>query len=827
MFSHLHAHSIYSLLDGSIRFDDLTKRLTELNQPAFALTDHGTMSGIYQFQKSMDSANIVPIIGCELYTTTNMNCKDKVSPTYHLTVLAQNQVGYKNLIYLSSIAYTEGFYRKPRVDANLLKLHSAGLIVLSGCLAGEVARTYKQSPADAEQVVLKYASIFYGSYYLELQTNGLDDQLELNEFLLSMHDKHKLPLVATCDSHYLRAEDAYKHKLSYCVRSGQTIHNCKWQDIPLHLMSADEVGRALPYADDVGAIGNTLKIANSVEPIDLRVTDLALPTHQKAYSFSMNDMPGDYQVRMDYELAVINKMGVMWYLCLLQDLVHYAKSKGIPVGPGRGSAAGSLVCYKMGITDVDPIKHDLLFERFLNPERVSLPDIDIDVAPEGRELLLDYLRSKYGSSCVAQLTTFNNIKARSAIRDAGRALGSPHADIDALAKLIPGAHQGFTVSLSDSGLPDSPIVDAAKFIEGIPRHGGTHAAAVIISAIPLTNCVPMCVSKGSFQTQWPMADIEAVGLVKFDLLGLNTLAILKRCEDLVGKVPDALDDSAVYQRLSEGRTSGVFQVESQGLTSLLRKLKPDCFSDIIAAVSLFRPGPIALLDDYVARRHGARYTIHKALESILKPTYGLMIYQEQVMEVSKIIAGYNGTEADNLRRIVGKKKLDQLESEGQKFKEGCFQNGNSSISDEIWSLIEKFGAYGFNKAHAVAYSMLTYRTAWYKAHHPAVFYAALLSSQASQADVVKYIAAARADGLTILPPNINHSGIDFVAKSDGESIYFGLGGIKHIGSIAETIISVRNDGGPYRSLPDFIKRTHINSRAAKSLLMAGACDNFS
>ncbi len=868
-FVHLHTHTCYSLLDGANKIPELVAQAKSLGMEALAITDHGVMYGVVEFYKEAKKAGIKPIIGCEVYVAPR-TYRDKVSgmddTPYHLVLLAENQEGYQNLIKLVSLGHLEGFYYKPRVDKELLRKYNRGLIALSACLAGEVPSLLLQDkPREAEQAARTYQETFGPDhFYLELQDNGLAEQRKVNSGLLKLADATGIPLAASNDVHYLRRQDAAVQDVLLCVQTGKTLQDqnrMRFGTEEFYLKSAQEM--QLLFGDYPEALANTVEIARRcqvnfsfganhlphfVVPQGYTTDGYLEELCRQGLARRYDKVTAAHEERLAFELATIQKMGYSGYFLIVWDFISYAREKGIFVGPGRGSAAGSLVSYCLKITDIDPLKYDLLFERFLNPERVSMPDIDSDFCFERRGEVIDYVVGKYGSDRVSQIITFGTLAARAAIRDTGRAMGVPLPVVDKVAKLVP-TELGMTLARALEVSPDllkmtqdDPLVKdlltMAQALEGMPRHAGTHAAGVVISEKPLDTYLPLQrTSDGLVCTQFDKDTVEALGLLKMDLLGLRTLTVINNAVTLIAQsrqktidpehIP--LDDAKSYQLLAEGDAIGVFQLESSGLRAILRDLKPQSFEDIIALVALYRPGPLGsgMVTDFIKRRHGeiAIDYLHPALEPILRSTYGVIIYQEQVMRIASDLGGFTLGEADLLRRAMGKKKPDIIAGLRQQFIEGA---GRKEISAEtagrIFDLMEFFAGYGFNKSHSAAYALLTYQTAYLKAHYPVEFMAALLTSVMESSDRVPfYIEECRQHKIVILPPDVNESAENFLVR--GNKIRFGLAAIKQVGLQAiQTIISERKEK-KFTSLQDFCERVDlslVNRRVIENLIKAGA-----
>lgn len=874
MFVHLHVHTEYSLLDGAARIKKVVKRAGELQMPALAITDHGAMHGVVEFYKTCNNAGIKPILGCEVYVAprTMADRTPRIDDNLnHLVLLAENEEGYQNLLNVVSQGFTRGFYYKPRVDKKTLAGNSKGLIALSGCIAGEVASEILAGDQEkARQAAGEYREIFGpGNFYLEVQDHGFPEQRIVNRELLKMHREMDIPLVATNDVHYVRREDAANQDVLMAIQTGRCVDDpdrMKFQSEELYLKSAEEM-RSL-FGDFPRALDNTLDIAERCQVkmefgryllphysvpegynADTYLEELCYQGIQKIYG----GVGGDIKKRMEFELGVIKQMGYSAYFLIVWDFIHFARSKGIPVGPGRGSAAGSLVAYSLGITNIDPLNYGLLFERFLNPERVSMPDIDIDFCYERRGEVIDYVVQKYGLDHVAQIITFGTMAARAAIRDVGRALGMPYSDVDKVAKLVPG-ELNMTIEkalndapelkgLYDQGEEVKKLIDTAVALEGMPRHASTHAAGIVITPEPLTHYIPLYkASDGPVTTQYSMGTVEELGLLKMDMLGLRTLTVISEATRLItGDTGDAfdidsipIDDQLTYEMLTKGETAGVFQLESSGMRGILKELKPEVFEDIIALVALYRPGPLGsgMVEDFIKNKHGIKKTsyLHPKLEPILKDTYGVILYQEQVMRISSELAGFSLGEADLLRRAMGKKKPEIIAGLRAQFIEGAISNGiDKSIAGQIFDLMEYFAGYGFNKSHSAAYALVSYQTAYLKANYTLPFMAALLTSVKDNTDKVSaYIEECRRLGIEVLPPDVNESRESFTVA--GSKIRFGLAAVKNVGSGAvESIIQSQEKDGIFNDYTDFCRRLDtrsVNRRVLESLIKCGAFDSL-
>ena len=896
-FVHLHCHSEYSLLDGANRIEDLIRRALDLEQPALAITDHGNLHAAWEFQERAKKADLKPIIGMEAYVAPGDRRSRSRSaagagvgagggaittkPYYHLILLARDLVGYRNLVKLSSLAYTEGFYTKPRVDRELLARYSDGIIVSSACMAGEVATHLLRNDHDAAREAASwYADVFKDRYYLEVQAHDSAGQRGLNARVLALAKELSLPVVATNDSHFLRRQDHDAHDVLLCIGLGKDLSDpdrMRYDD-GLYFKSHEEIREYFPERPDV--LENTLRVADEVGfelgkkyhvpafPLPEGVasendllTRLATAGAKERYG---DPLPDDVRERLDYELSVITTTGYAGYFLIVSDFIKAARDRGIPVGPGRGSAAGSLVAYALRITDVCPLKFDLLFERFLNPERVSMPDVDVDFCFERRGEVIDYVRQKYGRESVCQIVTFGTLKSRAAIKDVGRVLGFTPAETDSLAKLIPN-QPNFSLTVRDAvdQIPEieklyesderyRQLLDYAIALEGLSRHTGVHAAGVVIAPGPVDEYVPVCTqsSKGSGSSgddetvvvsQYDMNALEKAGMLKMDFLGLTTLTVIHDAVKAIEARTDShldietipLDDPKVYQMLRAGRTTGVFQFESPLATDMLRSMRCDRFDDLVASNALMRPGPLdaGMHRVYQRRKRGDEPVVYALdeLKDVLEPTYGVITYQEQVMRIAQILAGISLAEADVLRKAVGKKDAELIKQELGKFVEKSVARGyDRNVIEELAGQIETFGRYGFNKSHSVAYSIVSYQTAWLKTHYPAEFMAALLSSSIGDTDsVVKFINEARELGIEVLPPDVNESGYKFTVIGE-KRIRFGLGAIRNVGrSAIDSILMARAAGGVFSSLYDLAERTDLrlcNKRVFEALIASGALD---
>ncbi len=881
-FVHLHVHSQYSLLDGAIRFEEAFDLAKKYGMKAMALTDHGNMFGAIEFYRMAIKHGVKPIVGCEVYVSPGGRFEKKTGEregNYHLTLLAKNETGYFNLLKLVSLGHLEGFYYKPRVDKELLSRYHEGLIALSGCMKGEIAvHASRGEMKKAVQAAEDYRRIFEGRrFFIEIQNNGVENQLQVNERLLEIGRQLSLPPVATNDCHYLNRRDAKAQEVLLCIQTGKTL-----QDGDRMRFASDEFYFKSPqdmadlFQNTPEAIAHTIEIAEEcnleMHFDEKHIPRIAVPAGETAEGYleklarqgldrrlsryegerDFKDRSSRYQARLEEELKIIKSMGYPGYFLIVYDFIHYAKSHKIPVGPGRGSAAGSLVAYALNITDLDPIEYGLIFERFLNPGRKSsMPDVDVDFCMEGRDGVIQYVSEKYGKENVAQIITFGKMQAKAVVRDVGRVLGIPYAEVDRIAKLIPNK---LDITLEqavqqEAGLREAiakdtriaSLFEIAKSLEGLARHASTHAAGVVIANKPLMEYLPLQRGQnGEIMTQYAMKQVEAIGLVKFDFLGLKTLTVVDQTIQMIEKnrgmkvelseIP--LDDPEVYALLGAGSNLGIFQLESSGMRDLLIKLKPQSFKDIIALVALYRPGPLdsGMVGEFIKRKHGQesiRYEV-PALEEILKDTYGVIVYQEQVMQIASVLASFSLEDADNLRRAMSKKDALEMERQKEKFLEGAKKNRISAKKTEkIFEQMETFGRYGFNKSHSAAYALLAYQTAYLKTHYPIEFMAALLTSEAQNADkIVRYISECREMGIEILPPDVNESFNHFAVS--GNQIRFGLTAVKNVGEAAIDAIMMEREGKErFRSLYDFCYRVDlrkVNRRVIESLIKCGAFD---
>ena len=877
-FAHLHVHSEYSLLDGACRIDSMMDRVKELGQTAIALTDHGVMYGCIDFYKAAKAAGVKPIIGCEVYVarrkmTYRVHGLD--NDPYHLVLLCKDRTGYENLCYLVSEAFLHGFYGKPRVDLELLEAHHEGLIALSACLAGAIPQALMNEDYDKARATALELSRIFGpdNFYLEMQDHGIAAQRPVNQGIQRLARETGLPMVITNDAHYLRKEDADIQDVLLCIQTGKSvddINRMRFETQEFYLKSEEELRSLFPGCDE--AFENTVKIAERCN-VEFTFHEYHLPAYPVPEGYTNEeyfrklcyegfqerypDAPEEYRERMEYEIKVISSMGYVNYYLIVWDFIHYAKSVGIPVGPGRGSGAGSIVAYCIHITEVDPMKYGLIFERFLNPERVSMPDFDTDFCQERRGEVIDYVYRKYGADHVAQIVTFGTMAARGAIRDVGRALNFTFAETDVVAKLVPaGPH----VTLK-SALEESPkfremyngeervkkLIDTAMRLEGMPRNSSTHAAGVVITADPVCSYVPLSKNDDTIVTQYTMTTIEELGLLKMDFLGLRNLTVIQDAEQQIqqkepafriDRIPD--NDPETFRMLSEGKTSGVFQMESAGMTGVCISMKPSSIEDITAIVALYRPGPMDSIPRFVANKLDPSKVTYKTplLEPILRVTYGCIVYQEQVIEIFRTLGGYTMGQADNIRRAISKKKLKVIEAERKVFVYGDKDQGISgaiakgvseAAAQSIYDEIVDFANYAFNKSHAVCYAVVSYQTAYLKCHYPRQYMAALMTSVLDSAvKISAYIAECKELGIALLPSDINHSEDHFSVEEGG--IRFGLGAVKNIGrGLIRSMAAKRREGGPFRSMQDFLERMdegELNKRAVENLIRCGAMDGF-
>lgn len=875
-FVHLHVHSEYSLLDGAIKIRDLVQKAHDYKMPAVAITDHGNMFGAIEFYQQAYAAGIKPIIGAEVYIAPK-DRKDKTSTrglteaSYHGTLLVKDETGYRNLIRLVSLGYLEGFYYKPRVDKELLTKYHEGLIFLSGCVKGEIpVLCKKQRHDEARKKILEFQKLFgQGNFYLELSDHNLEDQKQINEYLIQSSKELGIPLVATNDVHYLYQSDASSQDALLCVQTNKNIEDkdrLKFSTDQFYFKTPQEMTTLFAHVPE--AISNTVEIAKHCN-LELEFGHLHLPHYEVEKGYDLESylrklcyegLEHRYQTitsaiknRLEDELKTILQMKYTEYFLIIWDLIQYAKAKHIPVGPGRGSAAGSIVAYVLGITDIDPLKYNLLFERFLNPERVSMPDIDLDFCYERREEIIEYVANKYGKERVSQIITFGTMMAKAAIRDVGRVLNIPYAEVDRMAKLIP-TELNITLTETLERVPEfkklaeseegktRQLIHTALRLEGLTRHASTHAAGIVISREPLINIVPLYKDPKTegIITQYDMSSIEKIGLLKMDFLGLKTLTLIEdviknieRTKNIKLKIDEIpLDDKPTYKLLARGETIGTFQLESSGMRDLCRRLKPDVFEDLIALVALYRPGPLGsgMVDEFIKNKQGGKIKpLHPSLKSILEETYGVIVYQEQVMQIAGTLSKFTMGQADELRRAMGKKIPEKMEKMRELFIEGAHKNGVSKeLANNIFELMVKFAEYGFNKSHSAAYALISYRTLYLKTHFPIEFMAGLLTNELGNTDKISfYIAECKKMGITIKPPDINESYSDFTVV--GETIRFGLNGIKNVGSGAiASIIETRQAKGKFTSLYDFCERVDlrlVNKRVIESMIKCGAFDS--
>ena len=878
-FVHLHVHSEYSLLDGACRISGMMDRVKELGQNAIALTDHGVMYGCIDFYKAAKAAGIKPIIGCEVYLARR-GMDDKIhgvdNERYHLVLLCENNKGYENLCLLVSEAHSRGFYGKPRVDLALLREHHEGLIALSACLAGPVSRRLMAEDYDAAKEYAQQLADIFGPdhFYLEMQDHGIAEQKPVNQGLMRIARETGLPMVVTNDAHYLRKEDSKMQDVMMCIQMGTTLDDpdrkMEFQTEEFYLKSEQELRDLFPNCDE--AFENTQRIADRCN-VEFVFNEYHLPSFPVPAGYSNEeyfrklcmegfrerypDQPADYMERLEYEIGVISRMGYVNYYLIVWDFIRYAKEQQIPVGPGRGSGAASIVAYCLHITEVDPMKYALIFERFLNPERVSMPDFDTDFCQERRGEVIDYVTEKYGADHVAQIVTFGTMAARGAIRDVGRVLGFTYAETDVVAKQVPATPH---ITLKEA-LKASPklkemydaddrvrtLIDTAMSLEGMPRNTSTHAAGVVITAEPVRTYVPLSRNDETIVTQYTMTTIEELGLLKMDFLGLRNLTVIHDAQEQIRKINpgfsmDAIpdDDAQTFQMLAEGKTQGVFQLESAGMTGVCVGMKASSIEDITAIVALYRPGPMDSIPTFIENKLNHKKVTYKTplLEPILKVTYGCIVYQEQVIEIFRSLGGYTMGQADNIRRAISKKKMKVIEEERKVFVYGDEKQGicgamakgvPERIAQSIYDEIVAFANYAFNKAHAVCYAVVSYQTAYLKCHYPKQYMAALMTSVLDSAPKVSgYIAECKELGIPVLPPDVNHSDDSFTVEAD--TIRFGLGAVKNVGrGLIRSMVAKRNEGGPFRSLEDLITRmgeNELNKRAVENFIKCGAMDCF-
>ena len=881
-FVHLHLHTEFSLLDGACRIKKLVERVKELGQEAVAITDHGCMYGVIDFYRACKAAGVKPIIGCEVYVAPRGRTRfQKVhefdAESRHLVLLCRNEEGYRNLSYMVSKAYLEGFYVKPRIDMDLLRAHAAGLIACSACLGGEVPRLLLAGDYDkAKEVALEMRALFgEDGYYLELQDHGIKAQKRVNEGLLRLSEETGIPLIVTNDAHYLRREDAETQDILMCIQTGKTLddpNRMRFETREFFVKSEEEMAALFPGHPE--ALENTANIARLCN-VEFEFGKYHLPLFQlpegwtdgdayfetlclDGFAWRYPDQPPEYRKQLEYEMAMIRKMGFVDYFLIVSDFIGYAKGQGIPVGPGRGSAAGSMVAYCLNITNVDPMEYGLYFERFLNPERVSMPDIDIDFCPRRRQEVIDYVKRKYGEDHVAQIVTFGTMAARGSVRDVGRVMGVPYGEVDALAKLIPSGPGALHITLEDSlklskqlkdaydGDPNiKKLIDTAMAIEGMPRNTSTHAAGVVITRRPVVDYVPLAANDGQPVTQYVMTTLEELGLLKMDFLGLRNLTVLDDAAKMVQEkepgfslndIPE--NDPATMAMLAEGKTSGVFQLESAGMTGVCVGLKPKNIEDICAVIALYRPGPMDSIPRFLACAQDPAKVTYKdpSLVPILSGTYGCIVYQEQVIRIFQDLAGYSLGQADMVRRAMSKKKVKEIEKEREAFLygdpkrgiPGCVANGVPEGSAQaIYNEMYDFAEYAFNKSHSLVYAIVCYQTAWFKCHYPKEYMAALLTSVLDSTEkVAEYIAECKEMGIKLLPPDVNQSGANFTVVEEG--IRFGLVALKGVGrAVVANLLSEREKNGPFADFMEFCDRLYdqdMNRRMLESLIKSGAFD---
>ena len=876
-FVHLHLHTEYSLLDGACRIDGLMDRVKELGQTAVAITDHGVMYGCIDFYKAAKAAGIKPIIGCEVYVTRR-TIADRVhgvdNDPYHMVLLCKDRTGYENLCLLVSEAFIHGFYGKPRVDIDMLKAHHEGLIATSACLGGAIPQYLLQEDYQAAKAYALQMSEIFGpdNFYLELQDHGIDEQRPVNQGILRIARETGLPLIVTNDAHYLRREDAKMQDVLLCIQTGKTVddeNRMKFQTEEFYLKSEEELRTLFPNCGE--AFENTVKIAQRCN-LEFTFHEYHLPSFpvpeghtneeyfrdlcMKGFRERYENPPQEYRDRLEYEISVISKMGYVNYYLIVWDFIRYAKEQGIPVGPGRGSGAASIVAYCMHITEVDPMQYALIFERFLNPERVSMPDFDTDFCQERRQEVIDYVMAKYGADHVAQIATFGTMAAPGAIRDVGRALNFTYAETDVVAKLVPSTPH---ITLKEA-LEVSPrlkemyegdervktLIDTARSLEGMPRNTSTHAAGVVITADPVSTYLPLSRNDDTIVTQYTMTTIEELGLLKMDFLGLRNLTVIDDCEKQIrrvnpdfsiAKIPD--NDPETFAMLTAGKTQGVFQLESAGMTGVCVSMKASSIEDITAIVALYRPGPMDSIPNFIANKLNPGKTTYKTplLEPILRVTYGCIVYQEQVIEIFRQLGGYTMGQADNIRRAISKKKMKVIEAERKVFVygdqaqgiTGCIGHGvPEEVAQSIYDEIVDFANYAFNKAHAVCYAVVSYQTAYLKCHYPRQYMAALMTSVLDSAEKISgYIAECKEMGIPVLPPDINRSEDHFTVE--GEAIRFGMGAVKNVGrGLIRSMAAKRQEDGPFKSMEDFLERMgdELNKRAVENFIKCGAMDGF-
>jgi DNA polymerase-3 subunit alpha len=873
-FVHLHNHTDFSLLDGAARIDRMVEKAAALGMKHLAITDHGNMFGVLRFYKECREKGINPLVGCEMYVAPGSrhvkNGSEKGNRYQHLVLIARNSQGYKNLIQLSSIAYTEGFYYKPRIDDELLEQYSDGITALSACLAGAIPSMLLDGREEEAEVKALYYRELFGKdhFFLELQDHGIPEQKTVNRALIKLSGKHGIPLVATNDVHYLDQEDSVAQDILLCIGTNKKLREqerMRFHSDQFYMKTGEEMAELFREVPE--ALSNTLRVAEQCS-LEIELPGPILPDYEipsdfrnlgdYLYHLTFEGLKKRYPVltdeiirRAEKELSIINSMEFPGYFLIVWDFIRYAKEHDIPVGPGRGSGAGSIVAYALTITDIDPLKYQLLFERFLNPERVSMPDFDIDFCFERRQEVIDYVNRKYGREKVGQIITFGTLKPKAVVKDVARVLDIPFAEADRISKLIPNDLK-ITVNsaleqepqlreLAEQGGIYGELIDAARRLEGLSRHASTHAAGVVIGKKPLTEYVPLYrdPKTGSISTQFTMDQLEECGLVKMDFLGLKTLTLIKNTENIIRSrgidfdietIPE--DDRTTFELLGEGKSSGVFQFESSGMQGILKQAKPGSIEDLIALNALYRPGPMQYIPQFIASKSGEQEIVYPdpSLEEVLKPTYGVIVYQEQVMQVAQIIGGFSLGKADILRRAMSKKKVAAMAKMKEEFREGALLKGHSKEhADEIFELLVPFAGYGFNKSHAAAYSVIAYKTAWLKANYPAEFMAANLTNEINNPDKLAfYIAEAKSMGIELLPPDVNISEKNFSVS--GGQIVYGLVGIKNVGTNAvEEIVRVRHEGGHFSDIFDLLDRLDlksVNKKVFETLIQCGALDSF-
>ncbi len=872
-FVHLHLHTQYSLLDGAIRFDRLFDLAKQYRMGACAITDHGNMFGAVDFYFTAREAGIKPIIGCEAYIAPKSRFDQKrikgEDNAYHIVLLAMNQEGYRNLLKLTSFGHLEGFYYVPRIDKELLRSYNSGLICLTACIKGEIPNLIlKDDEKTLTDTIEEYRALFGDRLFFELQDNGLKEQKKVNERLISLSNHYGIPIVATNDCHYLKREEAKAHELLLCIQTGKTMNDStrmSFKTDQFYFKPIEEVERAFSAYPE--ALANTVRIAEMCN-LDIETGTYHFPEFTPPGSLGLNEYfeklsnegfnkkmgyscSEKYKERLLYELEVIKNTGFAGYFLIVADFINYAKEHGIPVGPGRGSAAGSLVAYCLGITDIDPIKYDLIFERFLNPERISMPDIDVDFCKKRRDEVIRYVSEKYGKDNVAQIITFGTMQSKAAVRDVGRALGMPYAEVDKIAKLIVSTERGIEKAIEEEPQIKElyskddrikELLDNAMVLEGLARHASTHAAGIVISNKHLTEYLPLY--RGQHEetvTQYDMRIIEKIGLIKIDFLGLETLTLIDSVIKLlhaesididINTIP--LDDLETYKLLSSGNTAGVFQLESRGMRDLLVKLKPTKFDDIMPLIALYRPGPLksGMVDEFIRRKNNPAHIKYETpeLEDILHDTHGVIIYQEQIMKIASKLAGFSLKDSDALRKAISKKIPEALEKYKEQFIQGAISNNVSSkVAEKIYDIILRFGEYGFNKSHSTAYGLIAYQTAYLKAHYPIHYFAAMLTNEINDTDkLIKYITECRESGIEVLPPDINKSGKAFQIVEN--KIRFGLSGVKNVGDAAiDNILQVRDQVGEFNSFAHFcsiVDSRKANKKVMESFAKAGCFDSL-